>query len=90
MTIDESFCNRSVTHQERRPGNDKIVPTRPLERYWHFSRPFVTNKYIYLINPNQLGAGPLLPHCNVLVLDWEGNLIAKYRFNVLLNDIFVL
>lgn len=84
--------NENLRHDvflEGLPGNDKIVPTRPLEQYWHFSRPFVTNKYIYLINPNQLGAGPLLPHCNVLVLDWEGNLIAKYRFNVLLNDIFV-
>jgi hypothetical protein len=31
----------------------------------------------------------LLPHCNLLVLDWEGNLVAKYRFSVLINDIFV-
>ena len=57
-------------------GNYKVVPARP-------------DRYIYLINPNQLGAGPLLPHCNLLVLDWEGNLVAKYRFSVLINDIFV-
>ena len=70
-------------------GNYKVVPARPSEQYWHFSCPFVTDRYIYLINPNQLGAGPLLPHCNLLVLDWEGNLVAKYRFSVLINDIFV-
>lgn len=42
-------------------GNYKVVPARPSEQYWHFSCPFVTDRYIYLINPNQLGAGPLLP-----------------------------
>lgn len=70
-------------------GNYKVVPTRASEQYWHFSNTISTDKYVYILNPDELGIAPLVPRSNILVLDWQGNLIAKYRFNALVYSFFI-
>lgn len=74
---------------ENAPGNYKEVPIKQSKRYWHFGQTFVTDNYIYILNPDKLGQAPNEPRCNILVLDWEGNLITRYRFNVWIYDFFV-
>lgn len=74
---------------ENEAGNYKVVPQNASERYWHFGQSFVTDKYIYLLNPNKLGIASAEPRCNILVLDWNGNLIARYKLNVWVYDFFV-
>lgn len=70
-------------------GNYKVVPTRASEQYSHFLNTTTTDKYIYLLNLGELGIAPLVPRSNILVLDWQGNLIAKYHFNVLVYSFFI-
>lgn len=70
-------------------GNYKLIPARLKELYVHFVDAFVTDKYIYLINPGRLLMSPDVFESNILVLDWQGNLVAKYRLGVYVNDIFV-
>lgn len=70
-------------------GNYKIVPTRASEQYWHFLKGVATDKYIYLLNLDRLGVASMISRSNILVLDWQGNLITKYRLNVSVNDIFI-
>lgn len=70
-------------------GNYKVIPTRFSEQYWHFLKGVATDNYIYLINLDRLGVAPMVSRSNILVLDWRGNLIAKYRLDVSVNDIFI-
>lgn len=70
-------------------GNYAVVPTRTSEQYWHFHNGVATDKYIYLLNLDRLGIAPMISQSNILVLDWQGNLIAKYRLDVSVNDIFI-
>lgn len=74
---------------ENETGNYKVVPKNASERYWHFGQSFVTDRYIYLLNPDKLGIANAEPRCNILVLDWDGNLVAKYKLNVWVYDFFV-
>lgn len=74
---------------ENNAGNYKVIPKDSSKQYWHFGKVFVTDKYIYILNPDKLGIAAAKPRCNILVLDWEGNLIARYKFNVWVYDFFV-
>ncbi|WP_291529242.1 hypothetical protein [Bacteroides sp. UBA939] len=74
---------------ENEVGNYKVVPQKPSERYWHFGQSVVTDNYIYLLNPDKLGIAAAKPRCNILVLDWDGNLVARYKLNVWVYDFFV-
>lgn len=74
---------------ENDAGNYKIVPQNAFERFWHFGQYVVTDSYIYLLNPDRLGVADADPRCNILVLDWSGNLVAKYKLNVWVYDFFV-
>ena len=69
-------------------GNYKVVPTRFMERYHIFPETVVTDNYIYLLNnigKTWTNATPT----NILVLDWQGNLIAKYRPDVSIRHFLV-
>lgn len=74
---------------ENEVGNYKVVPQNASERYWHFGKSFVTDRYIYILNPDKLGIARTEPRCNILVLDWEGNLVTKYKLNAWVYDFFV-
>ena len=74
---------------ENETGNYKVVPKNASERYWHFGQSFVTDRYIYLLNPDKLGIANAESRCNILVLDWDGNLVARYKLNVWVYDFFV-
>lgn len=71
------------------PGNYKFVPEEYEKRYWHFGQCSVTDHYIYILSPEKLGLAPTKPRCNILVLDWQGKLVARYRLNVWVYDFFV-
>ncbi len=74
---------------ESPPGNYKVVPVEGELQYWHFGQTYVTDRFSYIFNPNKLGRAPAEPHCNIVVLDWEGNLVARYRLSVWVRDFFV-
>lgn len=72
------------------PGNDKVVSLKYDRRYSHFQRGFVTNKYIYLFSPDNILKGDTAtPEGDILVFDWYGNLVTKYRLNCFVYDFFV-
>lgn len=71
------------------PGNYAVMPEEYEKRYWHFGQFFTTDKYIYILNPDKLGMAPTKPKCNIIVMDWQGKLVARYRLNVWVHDFFV-
>lgn len=74
---------------EDAPGNYKVIPVDYSEWYFHFSSGATTEKYIYLMDYNTPTYPPTKARSNLLVLDWQGNLVAKYRLNVLMHGMFV-
>lgn len=69
-------------------GNYKVAPTRVEELRQIFPISAVTDKYIYLLNcTDKLWTN--VAKTDILVLDWQGNLIAKYYPNVSVRDFFV-
>lgn len=70
------------------PGNYKVVPEKKSDRYYQANRVVTTDDYIFIANPEQ-HIESIMPHSNILVMDWNGNLIARYRLNVFVKDFFV-
>lgn len=70
-------------------GNYKVVPVEYSKRYGLLSQPVTTDKYIYVLNSSQPLSGPVAARSNILVLDWQGNLIAKYHFNLYIYNFFI-
>lgn len=70
-------------------GNYKVVPVDFSERYGLLSQVVTTDKYIYILNKDQPLSAPVAARSNILVLDWQGNLIAKYRFNLYIYSFFI-
>lgn len=71
------------------PGNNRVIDLKYDKRYMHFQRGFVTNEYIYLFSPDKREDSVVVPEGNIVVLDWAGNLITKYRLNCYVHDFFV-
>ena len=71
------------------PANNKVVDIAYERQYLHFSGVYTTDKYIYLLNPDTRGLGKTKPECSVLVVDWDGNLVARYRLNAYLYSFFI-
>lgn len=71
------------------PANNKVVDSSYERQYIHFSGAYTTEKYIYLLSPDTRGLGETKPECAILVVDWEGNLVARYRLNAYLYSFFV-
>lgn len=70
------------------PGNDKVVPVEYEKRYVFCDVINVTDHFIYILNRAQ----PLpyqSSNCNLLVLDWKGNLVARYRLDLFIYSFFV-
>lgn len=70
-------------------GNYKVVPTRSAEWYCHFYGVIATDNYIYLLNEDRPSSIPVALKNNIMVLDWQGNLIARYRLDVSIRHFFV-
>lgn len=70
------------------PGNYKIIPEEHSSQYVQTRAICTTDKHIYIANPEQRIEAPE-PHCNILVMDWKGNLVARYRLDAFVYDFFV-
>lgn len=70
------------------PGNNKVVPVEYKDRYVFLGDAMTTDRFIYIVNPAQK-LSELLPKCNLLVLDWNGNLIARYRLDFFIYSSFI-
>lgn len=71
------------------PANDKVVDLSYERQYIHFSGAYTTEKHIYLLSPDTRGLSKAKPECSILVIDWEGNLVARYRLNTYLYSFFI-
>lgn len=70
------------------PGNNHLVEPKFESRLSHCSGVIATDHYIYTVNPEQ-SMERAVPHGDILVLDWEGNLKARYRLDMYIDGIIV-
>ena len=79
---------RHALHLDYEPNNNHLVELDYDRRFGHCMGAFVTDRYIYTVNPEQKLDRPE-PHGDILVLDWEGNLKARYRLGMYIDGIVV-
>lgn len=79
---------RHALHLDYEPNNNHLVDPGYDRRFLHCTDVFVTDRYIYTVNPEQ-SMEYAVPYCEILMLDWEGNLKARYRLDMYINDIVV-
>ena len=68
--------------------NDNLVDPNRRKTYWYIQNAVTTDKYIYLVNPEQQ-LPPPKNYSEIVVLDWEGNLKIRYRLNKFVVGIVV-
>lgn len=79
---------RHSLHLDYEPNNNHLVDPGFERRIFHCQGSVVTDRYIYLINPEQK-LERAEPHGDILVLDWDGNLKARYRLDMYIDGIVV-
>lgn len=79
---------RHALHLDYEPNNNHLVDPGFEYRIFHCQGSVVTDRYIYIVNPEQKLNQPK-PHGDILVLDWEGNLKARYRLDMYIDGIVV-
>ena len=79
---------RHALHLDYEPNNNHLVDPDYDRRFLHCHGAFVTDRYIYTVNPEQ-SMEYAVPHCEIVVLDWESNLKARYRLDMYIYGIVV-